>query len=71
LYRPVKAAGYRGTPGWIQASFSALSVFSYRHCFCCLSPSFTSQIQRFDSNTFIIQCALRCLLFPALPVSLA
>lgn len=53
-------AGYWGTLDWTQASSSAFYAFSYCDCLC-YGFSDSSQIQRFDSNTFIIQpLRVRC-----------
>lgn len=61
--RSVRGVGSWRTLNWIQPSLPGFPVFSYCDCFCCSIPD-CSQMQRFDSNTFIIQ-ALRCLPFPA------
>lgn len=47
-------AGYTGALNWTSASFSGFSAFSYCDCLCYGFPD-SSQIQRFDSNTFITQ----------------
>lgn len=64
-FRSVMDAGSWETMCWIQALFFHLRPsFSCCDCLCYAGPNCMDQMQRFDSNTFIMQHALRCLLFP-------